>query len=460
MWKEALAASRGPGADKQPDQVKNALTVPLDRFKAMRFKEKLKSDSRARKSIFGQMFCKLYSQTPAFYRLDQGVRAFLVEFRGEGGEDVGGLYREAFHLICKELQHDEFRLLPLFVPCPNKKADAGENRDKWVPNSESTEPLHISLFELLGKLMGLALRTKNSLNLDLPPIVWKLIIRDKVTDADVESIDVTAFNSALDLAGVASAIRADASVPKDKRALEFENRVGKQFFETRNVVGRKVLLAAGDGTNAVPGGGGDDSEVKKTRVSWDNWREYRGAVSRFKRTEFDVQIDSMRRGMACVVPFALLGMFTWEEIEREVCGERKMNIDLLKKMTKYENCFASDQHIKIFWEMLEDRFNEAERALWLKFVWGRSRLPVRAADFDMKFCIQTLRSAEESPNPDAFLPIAHTCFFSLQLPRYSSLDVMHKRVLWAITNCESIDADFAAGEIQGPSTAGDSDDEH
>ena len=95
------------------------------------------------------------------------------------------------------------------------------------------------------------------------------------------------------------------------------------------------------------------------------------ALSEFKKHEFDIQIDAMRSGMACVVPFALLGMFTWEEIQREVCGEQRMNIELLKKMTKYENCFASDQHIKFFWEMLSTKFNEGERSLWLKFVWGR-----------------------------------------------------------------------------------------
>ena len=49
------------------------------------------------------------------------------------------------------------------------------------------------------------------------------------------------------------------------------------------------------------------------------------------------------------------------------------------------------------------------------------------------------------------------CVINYQSCRYSSLDKMYERVLWAITNCESIDADFAAGEIQGPSIGGDSD---
>ena len=162
MWKEALRASRSKATDKQPDQVKNALTVPLDRFKAMRFKEKNKVDVRGRKSIFGQMFRKLYGQPPAFYRLDQGVRAFLVEFKGEGGEDVGGLYREGLFLVCKSSSRSCCRF-----SCPVQIAAMmwAKTGKKYVPNPEAVEPLHVSMLELIGKLMGLALRTKNSLNL-------------------------------------------------------------------------------------------------------------------------------------------------------------------------------------------------------------------------------------------------------------------------------------------------------
>jgi HECT-domain (ubiquitin-transferase) len=32
--------------------------------------------------------------------------------------------------------------------------------------------------------------------------------------------------------------------------------------------------------------------------------------------------------------------------------------------------------------------------------------------------------------------VAHTCFFSLELPAYSSLEVMTKKLLYAIYNCQ------------------------
>ena len=39
------------------------------------------------------------------------------------------------------------------------------------------------------------------------------------------------------------------------------------------------------------------------------------------------------------------------------------------------------------------------------------------------------------------LPTAQTCFFQLQLPQYSSMEVMAEKLRYAIRNCRSIDMD-------------------
>ena len=43
--------------------------------------------------------------------------------------------------------------------------------------------------------------------------------------------------------------------------------------------------------------------------------------------------------------------------------------------------------------------------------------------------------------PDIFFPIAQTCFNGLELPNYSSKEVMKAKILWAIENTTSIDGD-------------------
>lgn len=73
-----------------------------------------------------------------------------------------------------------------------------------------------------------------------------------------------------------------------------------------------------------------------------------------------------------------------------------------------------------------------------RFVWGRSRLPLTAAGFKtQKFRIQQFNRTP----PDQYMPVAHTCFFSLELPRYSSLQVTREKLRYAIFNCQAIDGD-------------------
>ena len=51
--------------------------------------------------------------------------------------------------------------------------------------------------------------------------------------------------------------------------------------------------------------------------------------------------------------------------------------------------------------------------------------------------------------------MAHTCFFSIEIPRYSSKDIMREKMLYAIYNCIAIDGDeTSAGYRAGNLAAG------
>ena len=88
------------------------------------------------------------------------------------------------------------------------------------------------------------------------------------------------------------------------------------------------------------------------------------------------------------------------------------------------------------WEVLEELMAE-ERGFFLQFVWGRSRLPLNEAGFVERFKIQRFGRAPA----DRYFPVAHTCFFALELPAYSSAKLMRERLRYAMYNCESIDGD-------------------
>jgi hypothetical protein len=110
-------------------------------------------------------------------------------------------------------------------------------------------------------------------------------------------------------------------------------------------------------------------------------------------------------------------------------------LELLRKHTVYQGIAQSSPLIKYFWQTLES-FTQEERQMFLRFVWGRSRLPISESDWSQQFTIQPLRAGDES------LPISHTCFFSIDLPNYSSFEVCKAKLSYAIYNCQAIDVDF------------------
>eukprot|EP00694_Reclinomonas_americana_P003192 EC789508.1.p3 GENE.EC789508.1~~EC789508.1.p3 ORF type:complete len:82 (+),score=29.79 EC789508.1:165-410(+) len=67
-------------------------------------------------------------------------------------------------------------------------------------------------------------------------------------------------------------------------------------------------------------------------------------------------------------------------------------------------------------------------------------MPATESDWDTPFTINRFRGGGE--DSDSTLPVAHTCFFSLDLPNWSSYEVTRERILFAIVNCRAIDTDF------------------
>jgi len=69
-----------------------------------------------------------------------------------------------------------------------------------------------------------------------------------------------------------------------------------------------------------------------------------------------------------------------------------------------------------------ESFSQQERGQFLRFVWGRSRLPTRDR-FTAKMRIDSVSISEQH------LPRSHTCFFSLELPKYNDERTMRDKLL-------------------------------
>ena len=382
--------------------------ITANRPRALRAREK--GDLSGMKSVFGQIYRQLHFIRPSLLRTDQ--RPWRVTFEGEGGTDAGGLFRDSVSHLCTELQSSA---IPLFIPCPNSRTKIGDNQDKFIPNPSATSSIHLSMYAFVGKLMGIAIRGGHMLNLDFPSLLFRPLVGQPITRADLQAVDALSFDV---LDKIVAMPEAEADSFTSTFALTFTTMASD---------GREVEL--------VPGG-------REQTVTWHNRLEYCQLVEQYRLTELSQQIAAIRKGLGTIVPVQLLPLFTAVELECMICGKREISIDYLRANTRYRPPLTShDRHVQMMWDVLTS-FSHEERQLFIRFVWGQSRLPYNPSDFTQKF--------EIWPHPrddDRVLPVSHTCFFSLELPRYTSQEVMRAKILYAINNGYAIDTDHVADAL-------------
>ncbi|CAM9672779.1 unnamed protein product [Choristocarpus tenellus] len=399
VWEAALNATKSNGHNGTFD-------LYLSRPKAARHIHVGEVDLEGRWSVFGQAFRQIHVMHPRCLRTN--AKLYNCVFMGEHSQDAGGPYRETWSIYAQELQSSA---LPLLVRSPNALQDVRSGRESYLINP-AVNDTQKEMLVFLGKLMGHAIRSKEFLALKLSSIVWKALVCQKVTREDLDDVDYQLLNSMKFL----------HNVQNENLTKEEFNDLGMYTFSMVSLDQREVELWPG-GSNVA--------------VTWDNRYKYAEQAEAYRLRECTSMVKYIREGMASVVPVMVLGLFTWEEVETMVCGKPEVDIDLLEAVTEYSGCRKEQPHIALFWQALR-AFNAEERSMFLKFTWGsRARLPLSADGFSQRF---KLHSFGKKP-AENYYPVAHTCFFSLELPAYSSLTMMMEKLRYAIYNCQAIDGD-------------------
>merc|ERR1712146_559488 len=166
-------------------------------------------------------------------------------------------------------------------------------------------------------------------------------------------------------------------------------------------------------------------------------QRYCSEVVSFKLREMVPMANAIRLGLETQIPPSTLALLRWSDLEKMVCGVPNIDLNLLKSCTEYSGCNITDRHVTLFWEVMEQDFSQQDLKAFVRFTWGRSRLPLTRSGFNQVLRIQ--RSNHKPP--DNYLPVAHTCFFSIELPEYSSREVMRTKLQYAIHNCTEVDGD-------------------
>eukprot|EP00727_Mastigamoeba_balamuthi_P008182 m51a1_g3985 putative hect domain and rcc1-like domain-containing protein (3401) ;mRNA; f:470235-483438 len=338
-----------------------------------------------------------------------------VLFRGENVEGEGGPYRQLFTEVAKELQGPAASS-PLFVPCPNAQTKQGNNRDKYMPRPAFGSPHQLELYRFVGRLMGVAMRTGVYLALNLPAIVWKLVVgAEAPTLADLRDVDECFWG------------HVEYVSHCDRDALEGPAR---RIFERMC-----TTLSDKSPCELVPGGA--DREV-----TYENRAEYVRLVELARLNECSRQAAAMRHGLVEIVPEGLLRVLTWRDVERSVCGRAFVDVQMLRRHTVYGAGLSPDApHVRAFWDVLAE-LSQQDLRQFVRFAWAQERLPADDREYEQTGTRLMIKPSPRIADPDRAFPRADTCFFNLMLPEYSSREVLRERLLTAVrSDSDSMDAD-------------------
>lgn len=204
------------------------------------------------------------------------------------------------------------------------------------------------MFKCFGHLLGYCIRAKSALDLHFPPIFWKDLLGESLNMSDLDSVCFFSHK-------VLKEMEYNGEIYD---ASKFDNLVESERFVTYLTNGVQVELC--------PGG-------KDMPVTHSNYKNYIDLVKKVKLSEGCKQMEWIKEGINEIVDLKIMMLLTWEQLESRACGVKTIQTEHFKSITKY-NVDKDHAMVKMFWKMFES-FTQEERAMYLRFVWGRNRLP-------------------------------------------------------------------------------------
>ncbi|XP_072321506.1 E3 ISG15--protein ligase HERC5-like [Eucyclogobius newberryi] len=147
------------------------------------------------------------------------------------------------------------------------------------------------------------------------------------------------------------------------------------------------------------------------------------------------QFEEFRRGFFRTTDRDMVKLFSPEELRDIMVGQELTDWSRLKQSAVYEGVYHRNHPtIHMFWELFDELTEEQRKAL-LWFITGFERLPILTVD--LKIIFQVLSIRQEGVFEDQYFPRSHTCFNGLELPLYSTKELMKSRLLEALAQVNS-----------------------
>lgn len=353
--------------------------------------------------------------------IKKGLR---IDFQGEEGVDAGGLRKEWFLLLVREIFDPNHGL---FV------YDDDSQYCYFNPFCfESSEQ-----FFLVGVLLGLAIYNSTILDVAFPPFVFKKMLASAPSTGDkLTSTPKVGHGFTLeDLAEFRPALARGF-----RQLLEFEGDVQETFC--RDFVAEMDRYGEIIQVPLCPGG-------EKRPVTNSNRREFVDLYTHYLLdTAVARQYEPFKRGFFTVCGGNALSLFRPEEIELLVRGsDEPLDIASLRAVANYDGWPKSEgppeqqPQAVWFWDFFAKASPTNQRKI-LSFITGSDRIPAMGAT-NLVIRLQLLRNKDEvdgfgrpSRKPVERFPIARTCFNTLSLYKYNSREKLEHKLWMAVTGSE------------------------
>ncbi|KAM4572309.1 putative E3 ubiquitin-protein ligase HERC4 [Odontesthes bonariensis] len=273
----------------------------------------------------------------------------------------------------------------------------------WFP---SRVPQEVRRFHLFGVLCGLALYNQVIVHLPFPLVLFKKLLGVKPSVEDM---------------------------------MEFSPSVGKSLQCILDDYTDDVLEdlemdfeITWDGTEVDL-----DPQTPKKPVTSHNKKEFVDAyVNHAFNTSVETVFREFMRGFFQVCDRDLVRLFRPKELQEALVGKDFQDWENLKQNTVYEGEYhVSHPNIQMFWEVF-DELTENQKKAFLWFVTGFDRLPILNLN-KMNMTIK-VRKVEDLSS-DKFYPETYTCYSLLDLPLYSTKEIMQAKLVEALSSNKRID---------------------
>ncbi|XP_034631367.1 probable E3 ubiquitin-protein ligase HERC4 isoform X1 [Trachemys scripta elegans] len=313
-----------------------------------------------------------------------------VIFVGEEAVDAGGVRKEFFLLIMRELLDPKYGMFRYYE----------ESRLIWFSDKTFEDS---DLFHLIGVVCGLAIYNFTIVDLQFPLALYKKLLNKKPSLDDLKEL----------MPDVGRSMQQLLDYPED----DIEETFCLNFTITVENFGTTEVK------ELVPKGA-DIPVVKQNRQEFvDAYVDY--IFSKSVASLF----DAFHTGFHKVCGGKVLQLFQPSELQAMVIGNTNYDWKELEKNTEYKGEYWADHPtIKIFWDVFHELPLEKKKQ-FLLFLTGSDRIPILGMKC-LKLVIQPTGGGE------GYLPVSHTCFNLLDLPKYTDKETLKSKLIQAIDHNE------------------------